>query len=58
MTTKYRVKIDDGRSGSDLWAEFDRGWDALQYAKSARRNGLAAEVWYDGKLEIAYYPAS
>jgi len=52
----YRVKIDDGRPGTEYWADFERGWDALVYAKDAARSGYVGEVWHDGRMEITYHP--
>lgn len=52
----YRVKIDDGRPGAEYWEDFEREWDALQYAKDASRHGYLGEVWYNGRMEVAYHP--
>ena len=49
----YRVVVHD-EPARDCWAEFTRGWDALEYAKAAARDGYVADVFYDGQLEVTY----
>ena len=52
-TPRYRVVI-HSQPARECWAEYDRGWDALQCAKDAARQGYDADVLYDGKLERSF----